>query len=265
MPSALPDTSGSSLAVAAIAAEFEESARALAAELELIYLADTSDADCRALLELGADGLHCRPLGEGSSGPVRVDFAAGGMRHRRRGGHNEPLGRAVGVGKRESLWVVDATAGLGRDSFVLADLGCRVTLLERAAVAFALLRDGLVRAQCSEDTWLRDVSARMSLQRVDARDWLAEHAGGPDVVYLDPMFPERKKSARVKKEMWLFHQLIGVDSTESELLAAALAAAQWRVVVKRPSRAPHLSDREPHHLIPGKTVRFDVYNADGVS
>ena len=83
-----------------------------------------------------------------------------------------------------------------------------------------------------------------------------------DVVYLDPMFPERKKSARVKKDMWLFHQLIGPDASEAELLDAALCCAGWRVVVKRPVRAPALGDRQPHHDIPGKTVRFDVYNAE---
>lgn len=237
----------------------------LSSELDFPIVETATCEGYLALLDLSSQGLVLRPQGAHASGPVSVDFGAGNMRHRRRGGHNEPLGRAVGVGKRECLHIADATAGLGRDSFVLADLGCRVSMLERSATAFALLRNGLSRAQASEDSWLREVSARMTLQRADGRDFLAAMHDRPDVVYLDPMFPERKKSARVKKEMWLFHHLIGPDPQESQLLEAALASASWRVVVKRPVKAPPLEGPVPHHDIPGKTIRFDVYNSQVAS
>ena len=97
----------------------------------------------------------------------------------------------------------------------------------------------------------------MTLVRADAREWLA--GGSTDVVYLDPMFPSRRKSARVKKEMWLFQQLLEAGDTSEGLLDAALAAAGKRVVVKRPAKAPPLGDRTPAFQLPGKTVRFDVY------
>ena len=239
--------------------ETGDAARALAHELSLPPAAE----DALALLEICPDGLSLVPQGKGAPGPVRVDFEAPAMRHRRRGGHNEPLGRAVGVTRWPGLEIVDATAGLGRDSFVLADLGARVTLLERHPVLFALLRDGLERGLQSSDAWVADVCSRMQLYRAEATLWLTP--GCADVVYLDPMFPARRKSARVKKEMWLFQQLLeqaaGPLVEEQGLLEAALAAARRRVVVKRPAKAPPLEDRVPGFDIPGKTVRFDVYPA----
>jgi len=217
--------------------------------------------DCEALLQETPDGLQLQLCGPDAPGPIMVDFGGGRMRHRRRGGHNELLGRAVGIGKWPDLSVLDATAGLGRDSFVLADLGCRVTLCERSDLVFALLRDGLERARSGSDAWLREVSGRMQLYYGDSLDWMREHAGeAVDVVYLDPMFPARKKSARVKKEMWLFQRLLAEDDRGEQLLAPALALAQRRVVVKRPASAPPLAERRPDFQLSGKAVRFDVYN-----
>ena len=233
-----------------------EAARALAVELQLPL-----GEEGAAMLEMSPGGLCLVPGGENAPGPIKVDFEAPAMRHRRRGGHNEPLGRAVGVNKWPGLTIVDATAGLGRDSFVLADLGAQVTLLERHPVIFALLRDGLERGRNSADPWVAEVCSRMQLRRADAREWLSPAC--TDVVYLDPMFPARRKSARVKKEMWLFQQLLEPpgepERAEPGLLEAALSASRRRVVVKRPARAPALEQRSPGFEIPGKTVRFDVY------
>jgi 16S rRNA (guanine1516-N2)-methyltransferase len=254
----LPD---SLIAVSAAQPELAQQAADLAAELGLPLIDACPDA--RALLTLSTDQLALEATGADAPGPIAVDFAAGSLRHRRRGGHNEPLGRAVGIHKWPGLSVVDATAGLGRDSFVLADLGCQVTLLEREPVIYALLRDGLRRGQSSEDAWVAEVCRRMSLERADARDWLAGQS--VDVVYLDPMFPARRKSARVKKDMWLFQQLLEDSDSPVGLLDVALAAARRRVVVKRPSRAPALEEREPAFQLPGKTVRFDVYLGTGDS
>ena len=231
------------------------SAQSLAAELALPLAVEAGDFE--AVLRLDAQGLSLAPQGKHASGPVSVDFAGGGMRHRRRGGKNEPLGRAVGTAKWPGLEVVDATAGLGRDSFVLADLGARLTLVEQNPIIHALLRDGLARGQDCGDEWVEGVCRRMRLVLGDARDWLT--VDSTDVVYLDPMFPARRKSARVKKEMWLFQQLLEEPPPSEDLLEAALGAARRRVVVKRPAKAPPLADRSPGFEIPGKTVRFDVY------
>jgi 16S rRNA (guanine1516-N2)-methyltransferase len=245
------------VAVYASTPEFAAQAQALAGELDLPLLTDTWSGRCEACLIPTARGLQIQPGAGDAVGPIQVDFGSGGMRHRRRSGQNELLGRAVGVGKRSGLRVMDATAGLGRDSFVLADLGCEVSMIERSQFVYALLRDGLRRAAGSGDPWLQRVCSRLHLMSGDSAQCLREHK--PDVIYLDPMFPERKKSARAKKEMWLFQGLLGEDTDAGAVLEVALEQATYRVVVKRPIKAPPLGGRTPGFCLRGRSVRFDVH------
>lgn len=223
--------------------------------------------DLDFLLRLQGGHLALLQAGPKAPGPVLVDFGAGRMRQRRRGGQNELLGRAVGVGRREHLAVLDATAGLGRDSYVLADLGCRVVLCERHPVVAALLESGLRQAAASDDAWLAATAQRMTLLAADARTLPGAELGGIQVIYLDPMFPQRGKSAAVKKEMAAFQRLLGEagDERDSEaLLRWALAQAVARVVVKRPLKAAPLGGLKPSHAIRGKAVRFDVHVLAGL-
>lgn len=187
--------------------------------------------------------------------PVYVDFVSGAARHRQQygGGRSQAVARAVGLHQRKDLLVLDATAGLGRDAFVLASLGATVILLERHPIVHLLLSDGLDRARISGDPLFE----RMHLQQGSL-----EHLSGelsPDVVYLDPMFPERRSNAAVKKDMALFHTLVGSDEDADALLEPALALAQRRVVVKRPRIAPHLAGQQPGMVLAGKSSRFDIY------
>ncbi|MBA2780751.1 class I SAM-dependent methyltransferase [Billgrantia kenyensis] len=195
--------------------------------------------------------------------PLRVDFAEGRAAHRRRfgGGRGQLIARACGLAAGVTPSVVDATAGLGRDAFVLASLGAEVLLIERVAQIHALLEDGLVRAASDADT--AEIVARMHLAHGDATRELAAlvAASGiaPQVVHLDPMFPHREKSALVKKEMRLFRELAGDDDDAPRLLEAALDVATHRVVVKRPRKAPPIAGPAPQHVIEGKTSRYDLY------
>ena len=203
-----------------------------------------------------------RSAGQVLPGPVGVDFGSAAMRHRRRSGQNELLGRAVGVSARRRLRVLDATAGLGRDSFVLADMGCTVALCEREPLIAAMLERGLKAAAGSGDPWLQEVVRRMTLYSQDARSLTAGSAAPFDVIYLDPMFPARDKTAAVKKEMALFQLLLGSGPTREDagaLLQWALDQEVARVVVKRPPRAPALGTQQVSHNLGGKAVRFDVY------
>jgi 16S rRNA (guanine1516-N2)-methyltransferase len=170
------------------------------------------------------------------------------------------LARAVGLrgGARPS--VLDATAGLGRDGFELAGLGCQVTLLERSPVVHALLRDGLARAQVSAAT----TCERINLHLADAAEVLTDLAGNtavrhPDVVYLDPMHPPRDKAALVRKEMRLLRAAVGDDADAAALIEPALVVARQRVVVKRPLRAEALDGRTPDWSVSGRTTRYDIY------
>ena len=172
------------------------------------------------------------------------------------------LGKAVGQGHKAALRVMDTTAGLGTDAFVLADMGCQVMLCEREPVIAELLRSGLKAAAGSGDPWLKGVVQRMCLCPGDARELEREQVQGVDVIYLDPMFPPRRKSAAVKKEMALFQTLLErtTDPQDADaLLLWALRQDTPRVVVKRPAKAPDLASQHPSHCISGKSVRYDVY------
>jgi 16S rRNA (guanine1516-N2)-methyltransferase len=207
-----------------------------------------------------ASRLELRKLDEPRLGAVCVDFVEGAVAHRRKfgGGRGQSIAKAVGLKGGANPTVVDATAGLGRDAFVLASLGCSMTLLERHPVVAALLEDGLQRARLDGEigVWMQE---RMQLRPGSALVNLQNLGFTPDVVYLDPMFPHRQKSALVKKEMRVFHSLVGPDEDADALLPVALAVAGKRVVVKRPDYAGYLNDRPPSMSIETKSNRFDVY------
>lgn len=196
----------------------------------------------------------------GQKARVRVDFVGGVANHRRTQGGGELIAKAVNHTTKPIVW--DATGGLGRDSFVLASLGLTVYVFEKNAAVFALLKDGLVRASMQPET--ANIVARITSVYGNAVDLFQEYAlahGQPDVVYLDPMYPERQKSAAVKKEMAYFHELIGVsvESDDRALFQAACLTAKKRVVVKRPRLGMYLCDQKPAYQYTGKSTRFDVY------
>ncbi|WP_139706071.1 class I SAM-dependent methyltransferase [Aeromonas hydrophila] len=204
--------------------------------------------------------LELRKLDEPKLGAVYVDFVEGAVAHRRKfgGGRGQSIAKAVGLKAGAMPQVVDATAGLGRDAFVLASLGCKVTMIERSPVVAALLQDGLARAAQDPEIgpWVRE---RMQLLHGPAVETLLGLAERPDVIYLDPMFPHKQKSALVKKEMRVFQSLVGPDLDADALLPAALAMADKRVVVKRPDYAGWLNEHKPSMAIETKSNRFDVY------
>ena len=201
---------------------------------------------------------------------VHGDFAPMLARIRPGKLERELLVRAAKAKGAESPVAVDATAGLGEDSFLLAAAGFRVRMYESDPVIAALLRDALERAL--GDPSLAGIAQRMELFEEDsvrAMEALADAsaAGGanadgagmqaPDVIYLDPMFPERRKSASVKKKFQLIHQLEKPCANEEEMLLSAVKARPRKVVVKRPAKGPYLAGIKPSYSIAGKAVRYD--------
>jgi len=219
----------------------------------------------RYQLQHNGERLELHDSTDPKIGPVYVDFVSGKARHRLQfgGGKGQAIAKAVGLHKIKQPRIVDATAGLGREAFVLASLGCEVTLLERSPILHALLADGLQRALHCEDVDLRNIASRMQLHHADAQVWLhsLSAAAYPDVVYLDPMFPERRKSAQIQKEMRFLHAIVGEDPDANDLLSIARQRCHKRVTVKRPRLAPALADYAPAFVIQGKVVRYDVYLA----
>ena len=248
---------------------YREQAAALAHKLQQPLLLN---AEPQALTQSGfvlllnEQGVALQQTGRKAPGPIRAEFVEGAVDHRRKfgGGKGQMIAKAAGIKAGVYPRVLDVTAGLGKDAFVLATLGCQVQLLERSPVVHALLEDGLKRAHhtaAEHDPALPDIVRRMSLLHADSRAYLVSltEVDFPDVIYMDPMFPERDKSADVKKEMRAFHSLVGKDDDADELLAVCLTKARYRVVVKRPRKAAFVGGRQPSYQLEGKSSRFDIY------
>jgi 16S rRNA (guanine1516-N2)-methyltransferase len=210
--------------------------------------------------------LELVQTGTKAPGPVFAEFAKGTAAHRMRygGGRGQPLARAVGLKGGANPTILDVTAGLGRDAFVLATLGCLVIMVERNPVIAALLDNGMQRA-AGDPSVGRIISERMHLVQADALKYLSQLAGNqrPEVIYMDPMYPHRTKSALVKKEMRFFRDIVGEDEDATALLKQSLQHAQKRVVVKRPRTAKPLPVIAPDTCIESKNTRYDIYVIQG--
>ena len=263
----MTDSAYASIAVAYVDSIDSEAAKRIAKKWNFNYLGDAASThkhpQLQFLLQFNQQALELIKLDEPKLGGIKVDFVDGASAHRRKfgGGRGQDIAKAIGLKHGFTPHILDATAGLGRDAFVLASLGCQVTLMERMPVVAALLDDGIERAKLNSD--VGEIAQRMTLVHASSIDamTLAEQV---DVVYLDPMYPHREKSAAVKKEMRVFQSLVGEDLDADELLAPALALAKYRVVVKRPSYAPPLNSTSPKHKKPSTSInmkknRFDVY------
>ncbi|MFL0809820.1 MAG: class I SAM-dependent methyltransferase [Agarilytica sp.] len=242
----------------------EQEAKAFAVLHGLPYIENANDKDHNVIC-FAYEGVYLHaPYGKKGL-ELKISFTDGAVDHRRKfgGGKGQMISKAVGLSKGFVPHVLDVTAGLGRDAFVLASLGAKVDMYERSPIVHILLDDALVRARSfaneESDTALGAIVSRMSLQACDSREKLSETKDAYDVVYLDPMFPDRKKSAAVKKDMQIFHDIVGCDEDADALLAPAIDAARYRVVVKRPRIAPDLAGEKPNYRLEGKSSRFDIY------
>lgn len=199
-------------------------------------------------------GLELRRVDDPPGQGVRAELAAV-----RRGSH--PLARAIRGAKGP---VIDATAGLGGDSGVLASLGREVLAIERDPILFRMLEDAHRRLADS------DRAARLHLRHADARTALATLEAPftlPAAIILDPMYPARRSSSALPpKPMQLLRSLLSADAdpddTES-LVASAFASPARRVVLKRPPEAgPPGGHGKPTFSIESKLVRWDVWERD---
>ena len=244
------------ISVAAADPARAEQAADLAARLALPVVALHDAQDFEFVLAVTHDGLELREAGNPFTTGVRADFRSIDVR---RGSRNlskkQPLARAIG---RESRRVLDATAGLGHDAFLLAAMGYEVTALERSAVVASLLSDGVQRA-LTEPHLREAIDDRLCVVQADARTFMRDLTDVPDVIYLDPMFPPRRKaSALARKSIRLIRTVVGEDADAKELLQAALASGARRVVLKRPTDA-RADLGAASLIIPARLVRYEVF------
>ena len=216
-------------------------------------------------LQVDENGVSLIDSNLASHGPVKVDFVNGSIGHRRRygGGNGQAIAKAVGVSGAFLPSILDLTAGLGTDGFILASLGCDVELVERNPIIYCLLEDGIRRAidSATTDKVLMEIIRRLSLTENESIDFLSKLSADEraDVIYLDPLFPRREKAAKVKKEMQAFQSIIGDDPDADVLLIKSMNFARYRVVVKRPNHARFLGQLKPTYSLKGKSTRFDIY------
>ncbi|GLX82187.1 class I SAM-dependent methyltransferase [Thalassotalea eurytherma] len=242
-------------------------AKKIAQQWQFEYIGDAAAAkhrqDIDFLLQVDNQTLSLKKLDEPKLGGVLVDFVEGASAHRRKfgGGRGQDIAKAVGLKHGFTPTVLDATAGLGRDAFVLASLGCQVTLIERVPAVAALLENGIERALLNVET--ATIAQNMQLQHCSSIDEMQQY-GEHDIVYLDPMYPHREKSAAVKKEMRVFQTLVGEDLDADKLFEPAFELAKYRVVVKRPNYAEPIAGKKPSTSIKMKKNRFDVYVKQGI-
>lgn len=170
---------------------------------------------------------------------------------------HEMLAKAVKT-DQENLKAIDATAGMGEDSLLLAACGYQVTLYEQNPVIAILLKDALRRAK--KNTVLRDIVSRMQLVEGDSIENLNKRLDPVDVIYLDPMFPGRQKSGLINKKLQLIQKLEPPCSEETALFDAAMAAQPSKIIVKRPLKSPYLDERVPSYSLKGKAIRYDCYS-----
>ncbi len=189
-----------------------------------------------------------------------IDFTlpAYQQRLRQRGRKTDPLAKAMGLHKQTTLRVLDMTAGLGKDAYWLAYCGAHVTLIERHPLLAECLTHAVKQLASHPD--FASVAERMKVVHADALDYLqTANDHSLDVAYYDPMFPKRKKSALVKKDMQILQALHGDDMSQQPIIHATLSKIP-KLVIKRPVGAEFIEGIKPHHQIIASTIRYDVYN-----
>jgi len=235
----------------------------LANQLNLNIITEQEKSTVDFILFYNDTSFLClQKVSENILSPIFVDFTNMQTDYRRFHSNkkNEMIAKAIGLNKTSQPSIIDTTAGLGQDAFMLATLGCSITLIEQSSIITALLQDGLERAK--QKPSLSTLINRMHLIHANSIDYLQTlpEIDKPDIVYLDPMFPVRKKTALAKKEMQTLQVLLQNNPLDEKILfKAALACAQKRIVVKRHKSSPTITSRKPDIVFTGKSCRFDVY------
>ena len=190
---------------------------------------------------------------------LKCSFIEGSILHRLKygKGRGQNLAKAVGMKSNKNRTIVDATAGLGYDAFILASLGANVTLIERSKIMHNLLQDGISEAERFGGE-IGKIISRMNLIFGDSKFILPDLL--PEVILIDTMYKDRKKTALVKNDIRLVREIVGSDPDYIELIDVALNQASNRVVIKQPRYADQIDNIKPYsHQILGKTIRYDVY------
>lgn len=223
------------------------SAKALASLLNVPF-SEVIDEN-KTILNLKEDGLYL----ESNNNSIKGDFSKLYRRIKQDNLSKELVVKAAKIKGQKDVVVLDATAGLGEDSFLLAAYGFKVKLYERDKVIAALLKDSLDRASVE----FPEIISRMEVFEEDSISAMKNLSFRPDVVFLDPMFPQRSKDAAVKKKFQLIHLLEKPCEDEVDLIEAAKNTGAKKIIIKRPLKSEYLGGVKPSYSYEGKAIRYD--------
>lgn len=232
--------------------------KSLAARLgvELVAESTLGETSANLFLKFFPEGLSLCERETKAAGPTRVDFFDTALNKRVSDSvRNQNLIKALGLKKKPNPKVLDAMAGLGKDAYLMASVGCSVQMLEKSRVVYELLQDGLDRLR---EGLAEERVKGLNLLHLDFLECDYAH-GEYDVVYLDPMYPLEKRKSRAKKDMDRLHALLGFEKLDEAIFNKAMGIAGRRVVVKRPKKAANFASIEPDLFYQGSSARFDIY------
>lgn len=252
--------------------KYHSDAQALAKRLQVECISDMSQTGCQVdgetgsqtdsktaiqdlILLWGKEGLSLK-CGKLS---MRGDFTTMIPRVREGKWQHEMLVKASKLKNAQGkLTAIDATAGMGEDALLLAAAGYHVTMYEYDPIIAALLKDALRRAK--KVPQLSEIVDRMQLVEDDSITAMSRMDETVDLIYLDPMFPTRQKSALIKKKFQLLQKIESPCMDEKELLEAAVKVRPKRIVVKRPAKGLYIAGKKPDFSFQGKAIRYDCFS-----
>lgn len=238
--------------------EYQKKSEELSNSLEVPLFFDLDEAEgVRSYLYYKKDRLYL--FNSDSKKEISLDFVESYTRFYKSKGFakQNPLVKAVGGHSDEKRCLWDMTAGLCNDSLIFLGLGFEVFAFEREKSVYALSLDALLRTQ--ENELLKNIFTHLNIENSDSSGILQENREAPDVIYLDPMYPEKKKSALPSKEMQILQLIASETKMLEEFLLGCIKKARQRVVIKRPLWAKVICQDRLTHSYEGKAVRFDMY------
>jgi len=235
--------------------EYKEASIELAKKLNIPFIEETQNADNDYLYlkydEYGLSLVKDKMI-------LRADFLKLVDRIKPNKLNGELLVKAAQIRKFEfTPVIIDATAGFCEDSFLLAAAGAKIIAFEKDTVIAALLEDGLKRAKQIQE--ISDIADRIEIHVEDSIAAMESMDEKIDIVYLDPMFPQRDKSGLIKKKFQLLQKLESPCKEQEALINAAFKTKASKIIVKRPLKGENLAGVKPSYSLKGRAIRYDCY------